>query len=91
MSIKMNKGETKIEFEEQFPSLKNERIIKLTNKNGIGSCSILKSGPKIFLAEDIQKYCLDKVKVREAILNNLRPVGTTHEDVKKLLKELGLK
>jgi len=32
-----------------------------------------------------------KKKVLDAIMRNLKPVGTTHEDIKKLIKELGLK
>lgn len=51
-------------FEQDFPSLKDEGLLSVDT-----NCLSMKDN--VFLAKDIQKFCLDKVKVREAIEKHL--------------------
>ena len=67
-------------FEEQFPS-----IVDLSNpciKCGSIQCS--------FCSDDIQEFCLDKVKVKEVILSNFHDGFVDKVNIKIILKELGL-
>jgi hypothetical protein len=70
-------------FEEDFPSLKTKYIL---NADGTPKRSNAYEGDtRMFLAIDIQKYCLDKEKVREKIMR------LPNCDIRKyLLKEMGL-
>jgi hypothetical protein len=69
-------------FEEQFPSLTAED----------GTQTEANYGEKQFYSEEaIQKTCLDKQKVREAILFHVsNSSGDVEKRMLQLLKELGL-
>lgn len=82
-------------FEEEFPSLKGltKAIENPTNKI-IHLNMVPDVNGAIVLVEDIQKHCLDKERVKDALRfwfkEDLTTVKTTEERLKKIIEELGL-
>ena len=72
------RGKTKMNYEEQFPSLKGHE------EDG-------NDAPYLILSySSLQKYCIDKQRVKEAIDFALK-VGDTYAEVRRVLFEkLGL-
>ena len=84
-------------FEEQFPSLKDERVDVGTYFGESGTAKD-KCGEYLHVG-DVQEHCLDKQKVREAIQNLTQDCKKDNSieweldgqvDAEELLKELGL-
>ncbi len=78
-------------FEKQFPSLKrkiqNLTIVEQVERpEGISTPESGWENRKGVDVEDIQKHCLDKAKVKQAILRNF----IDDKFRRQLLKELGL-
>ena len=75
------------DFNKEFPSLtiqhwSNHLSFKRDEKNRIG----LPDGDFVLSAKDIQKHCIDKQRVRDAIIS----LGEEREfEINLLLKELG--
>ena len=69
------------EFEEQFPSLMGLPAISHESVEGVYKR----------IKKDMQKYCLDKQKVRDAIKKWFTPMSPSQEsDLEELKKRLGL-
>lgn len=76
-------------FETDFPSLNNKSCYPID-----GEIEYDDNSGNIFKKEDIQKFCLDKAKVREVIkacINaNATPSFISVAVYERILKELGL-
>ena len=68
-----------MKFEKEFPSLKGEGLCNV-------DINCLKKEDNVFLAKDIQKHCLDKEKVRNAIAYYEKQGVGRYEDFKEWLK-----
>ena len=92
-------------FKEKFPELKNSTMIvkEFIKINSIEAYSYSRAGKYLYLSTaDVQKFCLSKQRVKEAIIHNLNLTKRFNEPYTRankhecemrlndLLKELGI-
>lgn len=78
-----------LSFEKEFPELKM-RAFHVDDQFDLEHLNEKEGILPFVMAEAIEEYCLDKERVRDVLMKWLKPVGTTHDDVKQIFEELGL-